>query len=340
MILDTELLSFKVRAQDDYGIKRIGMEWQGSDDPVVKTPAQGERILAGGGHDKESLEISGTFSAKSLGIEPQPVNVRLFAEDYFPGRPRVYTPPYLFYVLNAEQHAIWVTEQLSKWHRQALEVRDREMQLHETNKQLRGLPAEELDRPETRRRIENQAVGERANGRRLSGLVVSGEDLIRQAMRNPEFGIGHLEKWAEMLQILKDIAGNRMPSVADLLKQAATAPNVAANASNNKTMMAGQVRASQAGTPSEPKEGAKKPPSGIPAIADRESSQQPPDDKPGQPAAKKRQLKPAVLVSGDDPGRQAQRQAASPERRRPRSWTRPCASSRTCSPSSTRSPTS
>ncbi|MGO9465919.1 MAG: hypothetical protein ACLQIB_11500 [Isosphaeraceae bacterium] len=287
VILDTELLSFKVRAQDDYGIKRIGMEWQGSDDPVVKTPAQGELILAGGGHDKESLDISGTFSAKSLGIEPQPVNLRLFAEDYFPGRPRVYTPPYLFYVLNAEQHAIWLTEQLSKWHRHALEVRDRELQLHETNKQLRGLPAEELDRPETRRHIENQAAGERANGRRLSGLVVSGEDLIRQAMRNPEFAIGHLEKWAEMLQILKDIAGNRMPSVADLLKQAATAPNVAANASNNKTKMAGQVRASQASTPSEPKEGPKKPPSGIPAIVDRESSQQPPDEKAGQAAAKK-----------------------------------------------------
>ena len=43
-------------------------------------------------------------------------------------------------------------------------------------------------------------------------------------MRNPEFGVGHLEKWAEMLQILKDIAGNRMPSVADLLKEAAQAP--------------------------------------------------------------------------------------------------------------------
>ena len=56
----------------------------------------------------------------------------------------------------------------------------------------------------------------------------SGEDLVKQAMRNPEFGVGHLEKWAEMLQILKDISGNRMPSVADLLKQAAQAPGARA----------------------------------------------------------------------------------------------------------------
>ena len=39
--------------------------------------------------------------------------------------------------------------------------------------------------------------------------------------------MGHLEKWAEMLQILKDIAGNRMPSVADLLKGARKRPPAA-----------------------------------------------------------------------------------------------------------------
>ena len=224
VLLDSEMLSFKIRAQDDFGIRRVGMEWQGVDDPSVSAPAKGERILAGGGHDKESLEVPGTFSAKSLGIEPQPIQLRMFVEDYLPGRPRVYTAPYTFFVLTPEQHAIWITEQLSRWHRQAIEVRDREIQLHETNKQLRALAAADLDKPENRRRIENQASAERQNGRRLSGLVVSGEVLVRQAMRNPEFGVGHLEKWAEMLQILKDISGNRMPSVADLLKQAAQAP--------------------------------------------------------------------------------------------------------------------
>ena len=138
-MLDTELLSFKVRAQDDFGIKQVGLDWQGIETAVVGTPAKGERILSAGGNEKESLEISGTFSAKSLGIEPQPVNVRLFVEDYLPGRDRVYSPTYTFWVLNAEQHAIWITEQLSKWHRQSLVVRDHEMQLFETNKQLREL---------------------------------------------------------------------------------------------------------------------------------------------------------------------------------------------------------
>jgi hypothetical protein len=281
VVLDSEVLTFKVRAADDFGVKRIGLEWRGGDDPTVKTPAQGERVLAAGGIDKDAMEIAGTFSAKSLGIDPQPLHLRLYAEDYYPGRPRTYSPTFTLYVLTPEQHAIWVTEQLSKWHRQSLEVRDRELALHETNKQLRALDGAELDRPETRKRIETQAAGERANGRRLSNLVTSGEDLVKQATRNPEFGVGHLEKWAEMLQVLKDISANRMPSVADLLKDAASAP------------MAGTIRdgrSAPSGAKPDAQKNTKAP--AVPQVVDRESSQQPldksadspPPSTPGQPS--------------------------------------------------------
>jgi hypothetical protein len=284
VVLDSELLSFKVRAHDDFGVKSVGLEWQGVENPVVKTLAKGEHLLAAGGNDRESLEIDGTFSARSLGIEPQPIVVRIYVEDYFPGRERVYSSPHMLYVLTAEQHALWLTEQMSKWHRQSLEVRDREMTLYETNKQLRDLPEDELDQPDMRRRIENQAAAEKANGRRLSNLVTTGDDLVRQAMRNPEIGVGHLEKWAEMLQILKDISGNRMPSVADLLKQASKAPLAdAANSPAGKKPMAGMVRDTRTGAGSKSPDDEKKPPPAVPQVVDRESQQQPlPKPKDGE----------------------------------------------------------
>jgi hypothetical protein len=283
VVLDTEHLSFKAVARDDYGVKRVGIEWRGIDTINFKNPAGGERIIAAGGPDAEQVELDGTFTAKDLGIEPQPLHVRLFVEDYLPNRERVYSPTYLLYVLNAEQHAIWLTEQLSKWHRMALDVRDKELQLFETNKQIRQLPDNELNEPDTRKRIESQADAERANGRRLTNLVGSGEELIKQAMRNPEFGVGHLEKWAEMLQILKDISGNRMPSVADLLKQAAAAPGAQKQAPKSGPS-AGQARAV---TPGKGSNGKDPPPNQKPnpSIVDIESSQQPnkPDDKAGKP---------------------------------------------------------
>jgi hypothetical protein len=311
VVLDSEQLTFNVRAQDDFGVRRVGLEWQAVEDSGAaaagSASARGERILAAGGPEKEAMELAGTFSAKALGIEPQPIHVRLFAEDYFPDRPRVYSATYTLYVLNAEQHAIWITEQLSKWHRQSLEVRDREMQLLETNKQLRAMTPEELDRPETRRRIENQATAERANGRRLSGLVTTGEDLVQQAMRNPEFGVGHLEKWAEMLQILKDISGNRMPTVADLLDQGAKAPTLAGRMPGKAGPMAGQVRSTGAGSSATPKE-APKAQSTVPQVVDQESSQQPPNNQagskpsPSKGGAPRLTLPRTTLVGSGKPG--------------------------------------
>ncbi len=309
VVLDSELLNFKVRAQDDFGVRRVGLEWQGIDRKLGASLATGERVLAAGGPDKEMLEVAGAFSAKSFGIEPQPIALRVFVEDYLPGRPRVVSAPYILFILTAEQHAIWLTEQLSKWHRQSLEVRDREMQLYETNKQLRALTPEDLDKPENRKKLDAQASAEQANGRRLSGLVVSGEDLVKQAMRNPEFGVGHLERWAEMLQVLKDVSANRMPSVAGLLKQAAQAPKGLAAASpapaiSNNAPMAGNNRSGGQGKPSDPPPpGEAKPPTAVPTVVDRESSQQPPDtkeEKPGPGSAPKtpRLLLPTTTLAG------------------------------------------
>jgi hypothetical protein len=292
VVLVSETLNFKVRAQDDFGIRVVGMEWQGSDNSDIAKPAHGEQLLAAGGN-KDSLELAGTFCAESLKIEPQPLSVRIFAEDYFPGRARVVSPTYVFYVLSAEQHYIWLTEQLSKWHRQSLEVRDREMQLHHANQQLRMLSSDELDRPETRRRIETQSAAERANGRRLTGLVTGGEELMRQAMRNPEFGVGHLEKWAEMLAILKDISANRMPNVADLLKASSQAPGALANAGTKPTVAAGQDRAGPAAVS---KAAESKPQSAVPQVVDAESSQQPPKNQEEPQAASKSNSKPKLSL--------------------------------------------
>jgi hypothetical protein len=289
IVLDSEQLVFKVKAHDDFGVKQVGMVWRGISPERVETPAKGEAILGPGGFDKTALELSGTFSAKSLGIEPQTIQLRIFAEDYLPHRDRVYSAPYTFWVLSPEEHAIWITDQLSRWHRKALEVRDRELQLYETNKQLRELTAEQLDRPENRKRVENQATAERNNGRRLTNLTGAGQDLLREAARNPEIAATSLESWAQMLGILKDISANRMPSVADLLKQGAAAPVQTAKSTPVKSGPAvGQVRASDSAgkaSQSEPKKGPV-----VPTIADRESSQQPAGDptKPHDPSTTKK----------------------------------------------------
>lgn len=309
VVLDSETLKFSVRASDDFGIQKIGLSWRGLDRRLGDDIAKGERPLAAGDHQSGNLEAIGTFNAKSFGVSPQPIEVLVWAEDYLPGRDRIYSPPHILYVLSPNDHAIWMTEQLSKWHRQALELRDRERQLHAKNIELRSMSPEELQTPEIRRQLRQQSSAERAGGRRLDRLGELGDQLIQTASRNPEIGVGHLERWAEMMQVLKDLAGNRMPSVADLLDSAADEEASKITASSPTTPVPKRGDAKGAGGPkagqSRDSAGAK-PPSpplksdliaqAAPTLADMESSMASPDENAGGPGASKKPSNPALRL--------------------------------------------
>lgn len=281
VVLDTEQLNFEALASDDFGVKHVGIEWRSLDETLLTEAAQGEKLLGAGSPERSNIQLPAVFCASDLGIAPQPIEVRLWAEDYMPERERVYSTPHVLFVLNAEQHALWITSQLSKWHRAALDVRDKEMQLHEANKRLRATSPEALDNEEMRGELRRQAALEASNGRRLTALASSGEDLLRQAARNPEIGVGHLDRWAEMLQLLNDIGTNRMPSVSDLLEKSSTQKSVArGNPKKNSGPMAGQVKSAKSGgsEASEPHENQPEQPT-IPKVVDAESSLQPSEDE-------------------------------------------------------------
>lgn len=293
VVLDSEQINFQALAADDFGIKRIGMSWKGIDERLIAKPTDGEKLLSTGGPVNTSMQVPATFSAKALSITPQPIEVRLWVEDYLPGRERVYGPPHVLFVLTAEEHSIWITNQMSLWHRAALDVRDKELQLHEGNKRLRELTSEQLADEEMRSELRRQAAAEASNSRRLSALARTGENLLRQASRNPEIGVGHLDRWAEMLQILNDIGANRMPSVANLLDKASTEKQVArAGASKPSGPQAGIRRSTPAGKGGQKEEDklASNAPK-MPRISDIESSVQPQEGESESGDEKKKKSK-------------------------------------------------
>lgn len=219
VVLDTEVVGFDVDVEDDFGIRRTGLEWRSVNDDKT----QGDKVAAAGAPEKKSLAAKATFSATRDGVEPQTLEIRAWAEDYLPERKRAYSAAFLLHVLNKTDHALWLTEQFGKWLEAARETYEREQQLHATNKELRAMDAADLDRPENRRKIAQQSSAENANAARLSSLNQSGRSLVEQATRNDEFDAARLESWATMLKSLQDISAKRMPSVADLLKQSSAA---------------------------------------------------------------------------------------------------------------------
>ena len=256
VVLDSEVVVFDLDVQDDFGIQRTGLEWRSVNDDKTR----GDKIAAAGEPEKKTLTAKATFCASRDGVEPQTLEIRAWAEDYLPKRKRAYSTAFLLHVLNKTDHALWLTEQFGKWLEAARESYEREQQLHATNKELRALNPADLDRPENRRKIAQQASAENANATRLGMLNQSGRSLVEQATRNDEFDAKRLESWATMLKSLQDIAAKRMPSVADLLKQSSNAQSgkadqtMAANPPSNSTQ-----QPSKEGKPGEGKAGQGKP---------------------------------------------------------------------------------
>lgn len=222
--LEDEVVTFDLFANDDFGIREIGLEWRAMDGKTpAASPLLGEKPVAAGSPEKTSVQSRGTFSAKREGVPPQSLQVRAFTTDFLPDRPRTYSPTFVLHILNHQDHAKWLTEEFSKWFRTAREVYERERQLHETNLALRRLDSRELDQPENRRRLQEQSAAESGNARRLDALIRSGRGLIEEAIKNVEFDAERLDSWAGKMKALDEIARERMPSVADLLQEASRA---------------------------------------------------------------------------------------------------------------------
>ncbi len=225
VILSSEVIAFEIQARDDFGVKRIGLEWEGLHHSISNPNlSSGEKTVSAGMPTAEAMTVAATFSAERENVRPQSLHLRTFAEDYLPGRERVYSPYLVLHILTPLEHLKWLTDQLSLWVNAAQEVHDKELQLNQVNRELRNLPPETLDDPAQRKRIQSQAAAERANAARLKSLIEIGKELVEEATTNEEFEPDQLELWVEILKKLEEIAGERMPSIAELLAQAADAP--------------------------------------------------------------------------------------------------------------------
>ncbi len=225
VVLSTEVLTFEIQAEDDFGIKQVGLEWEGIENPIQNPePAIGNKTVSAGSPTSEALTVPATFSVERENVPPQSLRLRAYAEDYFPNRERVHSPQIVLHVLNPAEHFKWLIGQMQLWAGAAKDVHDKELQLHETNRELQNLPTEALDDPAQRKKLQNQAASERANAAKLDSLIDSGEELLEEAGKNSEFDAEQLESWSDMLENLEDIASKKMPSVANLLAQASEAP--------------------------------------------------------------------------------------------------------------------
>jgi hypothetical protein len=237
-VLEDETLVFRVEAEDDFGVKRIGLKWEVVDaaptapaasatppapgaSPAPGTPAagmsRGASELAAGKPQDRQLGAETRFSPRALGIGPGRVTLRAMASDYKPGRPESESAPYTILVLDRAQHAKLVQQMLDKLAQQIEEIARTEQQQVETTQRLREELAKLLD----------QAPNAKARQALEKEIQDLKDKLAASKAKTPrdEKEVGDLEKQLaqkqdELAKLGEDDAQKQLDKLADQLNDA------------------------------------------------------------------------------------------------------------------------
>lgn len=226
VMLPEETVDFEVLAEDDFGIRQMGIEWTGQfTRPSAEAPAKGEVKLADGGPEERRVGKAASFSPAAFGITPQKIVLRGYTEDYFPQRERIYSEPVILYVLTRDEHAQMLK---SKFDRTITELEDlarRELELYDENQRLERLDGEDLQKDENAKRLETQEDAEAESERRMQDLTERMESLMKDAARNGDIQKETLKKMAESLKSMQELSQKDLPKVQEKLQDSQDASN-------------------------------------------------------------------------------------------------------------------
>jgi len=228
VILPRETVEFEVLGEDDFGVRRIGLEWKGEfTRPTEGEPAKGEMQIEIGGPERRRLLHDVAFSPAAFGIEPQKIELRAWSEDYHPTHGRSYSQVVTVYVLTLDEHAQMLKNQFDSNIAEFEDLARQELQLFEENQRIDRLDGEALQEDENRERIANQEQAEAENTRRMEELTERMEQLMKDAVRNGEIDKDALKRMAEALKSMQELAREDMPAVRDKLSDAQQPSNTA-----------------------------------------------------------------------------------------------------------------
>ena len=156
-ILEDEVVKFELRAEDDYGVKELWVNWNSAGGKGQEAASlTGTRPVSQGAPDCQTLEGVFAFSPIACHV-PAETDVRLcaYATDYLPGRKPAMSAMHRIYVLSRARHAKLIQEQMDVMHARIEDrAREEERLLEKTRALAKLTPAqlaEERRTPSSRR---------------------------------------------------------------------------------------------------------------------------------------------------------------------------------------------
>lgn len=228
LILAEETLEFEIVADDDFGLKQVGLEWSGEfTKPSPGLPASGELLLEEGDPHKLRMSVDAAFSPSSLAIEPQKLTLRAFAEDYHPERGRAYSSPITVYVLDKTDHAQMLKGKFERSLGELEAAARREQKQLTENQLLEREKPEALLEEDARDQLQRSADEEAENRERIARINEELERLFNEANRNDKVDKEFLKSLADLMRKLKELESSDMPEVEKKFRDASDQRNSA-----------------------------------------------------------------------------------------------------------------
>lgn len=230
-ILPEETVEFEVLAEDDFGVKEMGIEWSGEFTRLTdELPAKDSLKLAAGGAEKRRIILPAMFSPIAFDIVPQKITLRAYSEDFLPSRGRIYSEPIILYVLTRDEHAQMLKNKFDRSISEFEDLARRETELLDENERLERLTGEELQKEEVKKRLQASQQAESETKRRMDDLTQRMESLMKDAARNGDIEKETLKKMAESLKSMQELSKQDVPQVQDKLAESQDPANESAEA--------------------------------------------------------------------------------------------------------------
>lgn len=221
-ILETDVLPLRFAASDDFGVREgaVGTEIVASLDPT-NTPAISQFKKAAANAQERRFTNTFLFSPTVLRIPADSVvEVKGLATDFLPGRAPAESAAHRINIVGLARHAELVRQQLDALFAQVEEVTRKEEAIAAATRELMGLPEDKLKSEEAGKKAGEQADEQARNAAQLDRIAQQGQDIVREAMRNPTLTQQTLREWTQNLAQMKSLAQGEMKDAQQSLQKA------------------------------------------------------------------------------------------------------------------------
>jgi hypothetical protein len=221
-ILETDVLPLRFAASDDFGVREgaVGTEIVASLDPT-NTPAISQFKKAAANAQERRFTNTFLFSPTVLRIPADSVvEVKGLATDFLPGREPAESVTHRINIVGLARHAELVRQQLDALFAQVEEVTRKEEAIAAATRELMGLPEDKLKSEEAGKKAGEQADEQARNAAQLDRIAEQGQDIVREAMRNPTLTQQTLREWTQNLAQMKSLAKGEMKDAQQSLQKA------------------------------------------------------------------------------------------------------------------------